>query len=122
MNKTDRKNNINMKLNWPERETLFTIKDLLALNPDFKEITLRVRVSNALGDKSVVLIGHKNQGKGRPTNILSMSPVTQEFCDKAYATGIQPPDIRPTVSTTVYEVSTQAVETPVTEPMVNETA
>jgi hypothetical protein len=105
MNKTDRKNRTNLVVNWPEHGKLFTIKDLLAANPEFVEITLRVRVDNAIKkDNTVAIIGHKNTGKGRPTMILSMTPVTQELLDAAYATGIQPPEIKPVVS--VMDVTT----------------
>lgn len=97
-NKTDRKNKTNLVLNWPNHGSLFTIKDLLAANPEFKEITLRVRVDKAVKKENVVVVvGHKNVGKGRPTMILTMAPVTQEILDAAYASGIQPPDTTPAV-------------------------
>lgn len=105
MNKTDRKNKTNLVVTWPQHGNLFTIKDLLAANPDFVEITLRVRVDKAIKkDNAVAIIGYKNTGKGRPTMILSMTPVTQEMLDAAYATGIQPPDTKPVVS--VIDVTT----------------
>lgn len=99
MNKTDRKNKTNLVMNWPEHGNLFTIKDLLAANPEFVEITLRVRVDKAIKkENTVAIIGYKNTGKGRPTMIMSMNPVTQELLDSAYASGIQPPEIKPIVS------------------------
>lgn len=105
MNKTDRKNKTNLVVNWPEHGKLFTIKDLLIANPEFVEITLRVRVDKAIKkDNTVSIIGYKNTGKGRPTMILAMAPVTQEMLDSAYATGIQPPEIKPVVS--VIDVTT----------------
>jgi hypothetical protein len=105
MNKTDRKNKTNLIVTWPEHGKLFTIKDLMAANPEFVEITLRVRVDKAIKkDNTVAIVGYKNTGKGRPTMILAMAPVTQQMIDDAYATGIQPPEIKPVVS--VIDVTT----------------
>jgi hypothetical protein len=105
MNKTDRKNKTNLIVTWPEHGKLFTIKDLMAANPEFVEITLRVRVDKAIKkDNTVAIVGYKNTGKGRPTMILAMAPVTQQMLDDAYATGIQPPEIKPVVS--VIDVTT----------------
>lgn len=99
MNKTDRKNKTNLTVTWPPIGTLFTIKELLASNPGFYEITLRVRLDKAIKkDKLVSVIGHKNVGKGRPTMVLAMNPVSQELLDSAYASGIQPPEIKPHVT------------------------
>lgn len=99
MNKTDRKNKTNLTVTWPSHGTLFTIKELWASNPGFYEITLRVRIDKAIKkDRLVSVIGHKNVGKGRPTMILSMNPVSQELLDSAYASGIQPPEIKPLVT------------------------
>jgi hypothetical protein len=105
MNKTDRKNKTNLNVTWPEHGKLFTIKDLMAANPEFVEITLRVRVDKAIKkDNTVAIIGYKNTGKGRPTMMLTMAPVTQQMLDDAYATGIQPPETKPIVS--IIDVST----------------
>lgn len=94
MNKTDRKNKTKMKLNWPTTGNYFTIKDLLVINPDFKPITLRVHVKTALEkDKIASVIGHRNQGKGRPEMIMAMNPVSQELLDNTYKEdNILPPD------------------------------
>lgn len=130
MNKTDRKNKTNLVVKWPEHGKLFTIKDdlWLGLNPDFVEITLRVRLDKAIKkDKTVSIIGYKNVGKGRPTMILSMNPITQELLDKAYAEGIQPPEENKpvvtvmTVTATPTPTPTPAVEIPVSEIPVNVT-
>jgi hypothetical protein len=114
MNKTDRKNKTNQNINWPSHGSLFTIKELLEQhNPDFKEITLRVRIDKAIKkDKLVSVIGYKNVGKGRPTMMLTMNPVSQDLLDKAYADGIQPPEVKPLV--TVMDVT--ATTTSVVEP------
>jgi hypothetical protein len=115
MNKTDRKNKTNLNVNWPEHGKMFTIKELMASNPEFIEITLRVRVDKAIKkDGTVAIIGYKNTGKGRPTMILAMAPVTQQMLDDAYATGIQPPEIKPVVS--VIDVTTPVSTTESTQP------
>jgi hypothetical protein len=94
MNKTERKNKTNLVINWPVNGELFTVKQLWASNPQFPaEITLRVRVDNAIKrEKNVALIGYKNSGKGRPSMILSMNPVSQELLDQAYKDGVQKPE------------------------------
>jgi len=113
MNKTDRKNKTNLVINWPEHGKLFTIKDLLASNPDFVEITLRVRVDKAIKkDNTVSIIGYKNTGKGRPTMILSMAPITQKLLDDAYASGIQPPESKPVVAVIDVTTPVSTSETP----------
>ena len=115
MNKTDRKNKTNLVMNWPEHGSLFTIKDLLAANPEFVEITLRVRVDRAIKKENAVsIIGYKNTGKGRPTMIMTMNPVSQELVDSAYASGIQPPDIKPVVSVIDVTTPISTSDTPMT--------
>jgi hypothetical protein len=111
MNKTDRKNKTNQILTLPTNGNYFTIKTLLADNPDFKEITLRVRVDRLIKkDKSMCVLGYRNQGKGRPEMILAMTPVTQELLDKAYnQDGIIPVETLPVVKAT--DVSTTPVST-----------
>ena len=114
MNKTERNNKINL-VNWPEHNKLFTIKEFWKdLNPNSKEITLRVRLDNAIKkDKTVSVVGYKNTGKGRPIMILAMNPISQELLDKAYADGIQPPEIKPLVTVMeVKSIPTSASETP----------
>jgi hypothetical protein len=111
MNKTDRKNKTNLTVNWPAQGNYFTVKELWKQhNPDFIEITLRVRVDKAIKkDKTIAIIGYKNVGKGRPTMILAMNPISQELLNKAYADGIQPPEIKPLV--TVMDVTTTPIST-----------
>jgi hypothetical protein len=83
-NKTSRKNKTNLTVNWPSNTEYFTIKSLLALNPSFVEITLRVRLKNAVDkEKSVEVIGTHNSGKGRPTLIFAMAPVLPSVIEKA---------------------------------------
>lgn len=106
MNKTDRKNKTNLAVIWPDHGKLFTIKELWKmLNKDFVEITLRVRLDKAIKNKTVAIVGYKNVGKGRPQMILAMNPITQDLLDKAYADGIQPPEIKPIV--TVMDIKPQ---------------
>lgn len=111
MNKTDRKNKTNLIVNWPASGGYFTIKDLLGMNPDFKEITLRVRVDRSIKkDKTVAILGYKNSGKGRPNMILAMHPVTQELLDKAYnQDDIQPTEVRPLINV----INVTSISTPV---------
>jgi len=115
--KTQRKNKTNLVLVWPANTTYFTIKDLIRLNPDFKEITLRVRLKKAIDEeKSVGVIGTTNPGKGRPSLVLAMRPVLQSVLDSAKADSIQLDDQTKLVnvmsvatSTNVTSVSTSNV-------------
>jgi hypothetical protein len=110
MNKTDRKNKTDLTLAWPTSGGHFTIKDLQKLNPEFKEITLRVHVDRAKKDKVVSVIGSRNQGKGRPEMILAMTPVEQKLLDQAYnVDGIVPLDGKPLIS--ISEVGSVPVST-----------
>jgi len=117
MNKTDRKNKTNLVVTWPIDNNWFTIKSLLASNPDFKEITLRVRIDNAVKkEKLVSIIGYKNSGKGRPTMCLAMNPVTKELLNKAYnQDGIQPPENKPI---NVLDIATTPISTSDTPPVI----
>lgn len=100
MNKTDRKNKTNLTVTWPTHGGYFTIKDLMACNPEFIEITLRVRLDKAIKkDKTVEIIGYKNTGKGRPTMVIAMTPVSNELREQAVKDGILHPDFNPTVQT-----------------------
>ena len=88
--KTQRKNNTNLTVVWPDTTAYFTIKDLLAMNPDFVEITLRVRLKKAIDElKTVGVIGTTNPGKGRPSLVFAMRPVLQTVLDSAKAAGVQ---------------------------------
>ena len=88
--KTQRKNNTNLTVTWPDASSYFTIKDLRSTNTDFVEITLRVRLKKAIDeDKTVGVIGTTNPGKGRPSLVFAMRPVLQSVLDSAKAAGIQ---------------------------------
>ena len=79
--KTDRINKTKLSVAWPK--SLFTIKELHAENPNFVEITLRVRLKKAIDSGEVCELGTMHNGKGRPTNILVYGPVTQNHIDLA---------------------------------------
>lgn len=119
MNKTDRKNRTNLVVTWPTNGGYFEIKELKVCNPEFKDITLRVRLDKAIKkDKIVTVIGSRNSGKGRPTMVMAMAPVTQELLEKAYKDGIQPPDSQPlTTMVNITNVTTpiSISETPTTD-------
>lgn len=85
--KNIRKNKTKQVVKW-SYATLFTISDLLKLNPSMKEITLRVRLNNAIQDGKISEIGAIPGGKGRPPKIYSNTPVTKETLDKARVKGI----------------------------------
>jgi hypothetical protein len=68
MKKTDRKNKTNLTVKWPKN--IFTIKELNAANPEFVEITLRVRLKKAIESGEVNEMGVLHNGKGRPTIVF----------------------------------------------------
>ena len=81
MKKTDRKNKTNLTVTWPS--SIFTIKELNAQNPDFVEITLRVRLKKALDSGEIVDIGVLHNGKGRPTLVFVYGTPTKEHIEEA---------------------------------------
>ncbi len=86
--KQTRKNKTNQSVTWPT-SVYFTIKDLVRLNPKFIEITLRVRLANAIDPEGkVVEIGSIPGGHGRPPKIFAMTPVTQKTLNTAKEAGI----------------------------------
>lgn len=72
--KTNRNNQKSLQVNWPDNDSFWTVKDLCKMNPQFKaEITLRVRLSNAIKrDKLVAVIGDKMNSHGRPEMVCAM--------------------------------------------------
>lgn len=80
--KQPRKNKTNQSVVWPTT-TYFTIKELHKLNPKFVEITLRVRLTNAINEGKVIELGSMPGSKGRPEKIFVITPVTQLMIDKA---------------------------------------
>jgi hypothetical protein len=81
--KTDRKNKTNQVIKWPSADSFFTVKTLHADNSDFKEITLRVRLKNALEEGLISDLGTINGGKGRPTIAFAMNPVSPKALEAA---------------------------------------
>jgi hypothetical protein len=81
MKKTDRKNKTNLTVTWPSN--VFTIKELNANNPDFVEITLRVRLKKALDSGEITDIGVLHNGKGRPTLVFVHGTPTKEHIEEA---------------------------------------
>lgn len=87
MSKT-RKNKTNLVVEWPDA-AYFTIAELWALNNKFKEITLRVRLTNAIEDGKVAEIGSIPGGDGgRPRKVFALTPVTKIVLDKAESLGV----------------------------------
>jgi hypothetical protein len=81
MKKTDRKNKTNLTVTWPSN--IFTIKELNAQNPDFVEITLRVRMKKAIDSSEITEIGVLHNGKGRPTLVFVHGTPTKEHIEEA---------------------------------------
>jgi len=118
--KTQRKNNTNLTVKWPGTSSYFTIKDLLASNPDFVEITLRVRLKKAIDEeKTVGVIGTTNPGKGRPSLVFAMRPVLQSVLDSAKAAGIQLDDQTKLVNVMTVAAPTTVVPTTTTPVVVS---
>jgi len=83
MKKTDRKNKTNQVVKWPSPDSFFTVKTVNANNSDMKEITLRVRLKNAIEEGLISEIGVIHGGKGRPTIAFAMNPVSPTALDAA---------------------------------------
>lgn len=86
-NKTGRKNKTNLTITWPSAE-FFTQKDLKTSNPDFVDITLRVKVKTELSNGKIKEIGVLHNGKGRPTNVYVLTPVNPAVIEKARISNI----------------------------------
>lgn len=117
-----RKNKTNQAVVWPTT-TLFTIKELHRLNPKFVNITLRVRLTNAIEDGKVAEIGSIPGDKGRPQKVFSLTPVTQATLNKARAERINLVDNADklvqiiTVTNPVLTPAVNPVSSPVTTPV-----
>ena len=81
MKKTDRKNKTNLTVTWPSN--IFTIKELNVNNPEFVEITLRVRMKKAIESGEITDIGVLHNGKGRPTLVFVYGTPTKEHIEEA---------------------------------------
>ncbi len=114
MSKNIRKNKTNQSVVWPTT-TFFTIAELHRLNPKFVNITLRVRLTNAIEEGKVAEIGSVPGGKGRPQKVFSLTPVTKLTLDKARSENINLVDNADKLVTVVSVTNpTTVVPTPVT--------
>lgn len=114
MKPNSRKNKTNQSVTWPTT-TYFTIADLHKLNPKFVNITLRVRLANAIEESKVVEIGSVPGGKGRPQKVFSLTPVTQNTLNKAKADSINLVDNSEKLVNVISVTPATAVN-PVTQP------
>lgn len=80
--KPERKNRTNLVVKWPTTP-YFTIKELLKVNSDFKEITLRVRLTKFIETNEVVEIGNKSGAQGRPEKVFAKTPVSDSILKEA---------------------------------------
>ncbi len=71
----------NKKINWPMGT--FTIDDVQLKNPEFVNITLRVRIKDAVDKYDIEEIGSIPNGKGRPKKLFAPSPIRQHHIDEA---------------------------------------
>lgn len=87
-NKTDRKVRTSVDVVWPTT-LYFTTADLIGLNPNFKKITLRVRLKKAVDElRSVAVIGTLKGLAGRPALVYTLTPVAKAAVDEAVANGV----------------------------------
>jgi len=84
--KTGRKNRTKQTVTWPTG--YFTIKQLWQQNAGFIEITLRVRLNNAIEDKTIVQLGALKASKGRPNLVFTCAPVTDAVLESARTAGV----------------------------------
>jgi hypothetical protein len=100
--KTTRKNQTRLQVNWPSEDQYWTVKDLLKQNPQFKEITLRVRLAKAIAEQNVAVIGDKMNSHGRPEMVCAFrqkkdKTVKESVVKAAEAAGIRISKISPVV-------------------------
>ncbi len=112
MKKTDRKNKTNLVVTWPTN--VFTIEELNNANPEFVNITLRVRLKNAIMDGKVTEVGYLHNGKGRPRVVLACTPINDQHILEAKNRGCVLKD--------GVNVSVVNIDNKVAEPVVVETA
>jgi hypothetical protein len=86
--KTERKNKTNLVVNWPTTP-FFTLDEIFALQPDAKEITLRVRLSKEIEKCRAAEIGCRTGGQGRPKKVFAFTPVPQATLDLARSQNVQ---------------------------------
>jgi hypothetical protein len=79
--KKTRTNKMNLVVNWPKNT--FTIEELHDQNSEFKNITLRVRLKNAIDENKVQEIAYIHNGKGRPRTLFACNPITEDHICEA---------------------------------------
>ena len=87
MKQNTQKNKTNQEVSWPNTP-YFTIAELHNLNPKFINITLRVRLANAIETGKIVELGAQTGGKGRPQKVFAVTPITQTTLNKAKSENI----------------------------------
>lgn len=108
MKKTNRTNKTNLIVKWPAG--FYTIETLMEHNSDFIPITLRVRLNNAIKDKSVTVLGSLKGGKGRPKLAFANAPVSNETIEAAKAAGVVMENVHADVINVVSVNSTKTIE------------
>ena len=119
MKQNTRKNKTNQSVVWPTT-AYFTIADLHNLNPKFVNITLRVRLTNAIEDGKVAEIGYVTGGKGRPPKVYSLTPVQQSTLNKVREDGMNLVDNAEKL-VNVINVTTPTASAPTPTPTVSDT-
>jgi len=104
--KTNRKNKTDLTVKWPS--TYFSIDELNKLNPEFVNITLRVRLNKAIEAKQITSIGTLHIGKGRPKLIFANLPVNETIIKNARTAGVMLGETYNSVA--VATVSTPAID------------
>ena len=86
MKKTDRKNKTNQTVKYPS--CIFTIKELNDINPDIVTISLRDKVKKSINRGELNVIGVLPNGKGRPTLVHVVGPITKSIIEDAKNKGV----------------------------------
>jgi len=74
-------NKTNLVVTWPTN--VFSIEELNNANPEFVNITLRVRLKKAIDNGQVGEVGYLHNGKGRPRVVLACTPITDQHIIEA---------------------------------------
>jgi hypothetical protein len=85
--KTGRKNKTRLELKLPAAG-IYTIEELCGSNPEFVEITLRVRLKKFVNDGKVLELGTLHMTKGRPKLVCATSPVSEATMKAAVDAGV----------------------------------
>ena len=110
MKKTDRKNKTNLVVTWPTN--VFSIEELNNANPEFVNITLRVRLNNAIEDGQVSVVGYLHNGKGRPRVVLACTPINDQHVLEAKNRGCV---LKDGLNVSVVNIDNKVTETIVVE-------